>query len=91
MTAMTDAACRPVRTLAPITEPERFDRLAELLECTRKRPLELEVRTCVGAVIGEPGGVPASIADTIPPSNTPARSQPRISFNIRRSHTRRSI
>ena len=33
MTAMTDAACRPLRTLAPITEPERFDRLAELLEC----------------------------------------------------------
>ena len=38
-----------------------------------------------------PCGVPASIADTIPPSNTPARSQPLISFNIRRSPTRRSI
>jgi hypothetical protein len=35
--------------------------------------------------------VPASIADTIPPSNTPARSQPRNSFNTRRSDTRRSI
>ena len=46
---------------------------------------------CVGAVGGDPCGVPASIADTIPPSNTPARSQPRSSFNIRRSHTRRSI
>src|SRR6478736_360138 len=30
--------------------------------------------------IGEPWGVPASIADTTPPSNTPARSQPRSSF-----------
>ncbi len=38
--------------------------------------------------IGEPCGVPASIADTIPPSNTPALSQPLSSFNIRRSHTR---
>ena len=41
--------------------------------------------------IGDPCGVPASIADTIPPSNTPARSQPRSSFNILRSDTRRSI
>ena len=30
---MTDAACRPLWTLSPITEPERPDRLAELLEC----------------------------------------------------------
>jgi hypothetical protein len=41
--------------------------------------------------IGEPCGVPASIADTIPPSNTPARSHPRSSLSIRRSSTRRSI
>jgi hypothetical protein len=33
MTAMTDPACRPPRTLAPIAEPERSDRLTELLEC----------------------------------------------------------
>lgn len=33
MTAMTDPACRPLGTLAPIAEPERPDRLAELLEC----------------------------------------------------------
>jgi hypothetical protein len=44
-----------------------------------------------GGEIGEPCGVPASIADTIAPSNTPARSQPRSSLSIRRSHTRRSI
>ena len=44
-----------------------------------------------GSPIGDPCGVPASIADTIPPSNTPARSQPLSSFNIRRSDTRRSI
>jgi hypothetical protein len=40
---------------------------------------------------GEPCGVPASVADTIPPSNTPARSQPPSSLSIRRSHTRRPI
>src|ERR1700739_1027842 len=34
--------------------------------------------------IGEPCGVPASFAYTIPPSNTPARTQPRSSLNIRR-------
>ena len=39
---------------------------------------------------GEPCGVPASVSETTPPSNTPARSQPRSSFNIRRSDTRRS-
>ena len=41
--------------------------------------------------IGEPCGVPASMAETIPPSRTPARSQPRSSLMIRRSSTRRSI
>jgi hypothetical protein len=30
------------------------------------------------------------MAETIPPSKIPARSQPRSSFNIRRSLTRRS-
>src|SRR5512142_1644754 len=39
--------------------------------------------------IGEPCGVPASICETTPPSNTPARSQPRSSLTIRRSTTRR--
>lgn len=42
MTAMTDAACRTLRTLAPTTEPERFDRLAERLE--RMADLLVEVR-----------------------------------------------
>src|ERR687891_2642317 len=40
--------------------------------------------------IGEPCGVPASVSDTTPPSNIPARSQLRSSFNICRSTTRRS-
>ena len=44
MTAMTDAACRPLRTLAPITEPERFDRLAELLECMADLLVEVRRR-----------------------------------------------
>ena len=37
--------------------------------------------------IGEPCGVPESTSETTPPSNTPARSQPRSSFNIDRSDT----
>ena len=40
--------------------------------------------------IGEPCGVPVSVSETTPPSNTPARSQLRSSFNICRSDTRRS-
>ena len=39
---------------------------------------------------GEPCGVPAPTSETTPPSNTPARSQLRSSFNICRSTTRRS-
>ena len=35
-------------------------------------------------------GVPVSLSETSPPSNTPARSQLRSSFNICRSITRRS-
>ena len=41
--------------------------------------------------IGEPCGVPDSMSVTTPPSNTPARSQLRSSFNIDRSDTRRSM
>src|SRR5215207_2702065 len=39
--------------------------------------------------IGEPCGLPASTWETIPASNTPARSQPLSSLIIRRSTTRR--
>ena len=42
------------------------------------------------AEIGEPCGVPASTSETIPPSNTPARSQARSSFGVCRSDTRRA-
>ena len=35
--------------------------------------------------MGEPCGVPDSVSETNPPSNTPARSQLRSSFNICRS------
>lgn len=55
-----------------------------------QRDLELEVAHCVRGVHGEPCGVPASTAETTPPSNTPARSQHRNSFNMRRSTIRRS-
>jgi hypothetical protein len=40
--------------------------------------------------MGEPCGVPESTSEIIPPSNTPARSHARSSFNICRSTTRRS-
>ena len=42
-------------------------------------------RCCIQCESGEPCGVPASVADTMPPSKIPARSQPRSSLSTRRS------
>src|SRR6266540_2431592 len=49
------------------------------------RPLELEIRYCVGAVTDAPCGDPSTLSDHTPSSITPAFSHLRIRRNTRRS------
>ena len=86
----------PVRPVAG-SRTGRRSRRQYLTSTPSRRPslCHASSRTCSATLassgeIGDPCGVPAPMADTIPPSNTPTRSQPRSSFSIGRSATRRS-
>src|SRR6476660_1466289 len=53
-----------------------------------QRHLKAEVANCVGGVLTPPCGVPATVRDRTPSTNTPARSHVCSSLSTRRSETR---